>query len=51
MGILVAMSAPSELLSHYAPPGLPDSAWLDKIRPNLGEVMIARDGQVFALMM
>lgn len=48
--VAAAANAKHVVLSHYAPPGLPDSAWLDKIRPNFaGDVTIARDGQVFAL--
>ena len=48
--VAAAANAKHVILSHYAPPGLPDSAWLAKINTSFsGDVTIARDGQVFAL--
>lgn len=51
VGEVAAAAKPKQLiLSHYAPDGLPDSQWLDKIKKNYsGMTTIARDGQVFAL--
>jgi ribonuclease BN (tRNA processing enzyme) len=51
VGEVAAAVKPGHLiLSHYAPPDLPDSAWLGEIRKNFaGTTTIAKDGQVFPL--
>jgi ribonuclease BN (tRNA processing enzyme) len=51
VGEVAAAVEPGHLiLSHYAPPDLPDSEWLGEIRKNFaGTTTIARDGQVFPM--
>jgi ribonuclease BN (tRNA processing enzyme) len=51
VGEVAAAAKPGHLiLTHYAPPDLPDSEWLGEIRKNFsGPTTIARDGQVFPL--
>jgi len=51
VGEIAAAVRPRHLIvSHYDPPDLPDSQWLDAIGRNFtGQTTIARDGQVFPL--
>jgi ribonuclease BN (tRNA processing enzyme) len=48
--IAAAAKVKHVILSHYQPPDLPDSEWLDEIKKNYpGTATVAKDGQVFAL--
>jgi ribonuclease BN (tRNA processing enzyme) len=48
--VAAAAKAKHVILSHYQPPDLPDSEWLDEIKKNYsGTATVAKDGQVFAL--
>jgi ribonuclease BN (tRNA processing enzyme) len=51
VGEVAAAVKPGHLIvSHYDPPNLPDSQWLNEIRKNFsGTTTIATDGQVFPL--
>ena len=51
LGEIAAVVAPKHLIvSHYDPPDLPDSQWLDAIGTNFrGRTTVAKDGQVFPL--